>query len=81
MSQNDYWRNEYHIAARPPRLAWPGLIAGWVYTWADQARPKISNSAWPGAWPARPPGACQAPGQAGSSDLKVARFPIVYIIL
>jgi len=52
MSQNDYWRNEYHIAARPPRLAWPGLIAGWGYTWADQAGPKISNS----AWPARPPG-------------------------
>ncbi|CAF4950596.1 unnamed protein product [Rotaria sp. Silwood1] len=35
--------------------------------WPDQARTNFKNSDWPGGWPDGLPGACQEPGQAGSS--------------
>jgi len=39
--------------------------------WTDQARLKFQKSAWPGSLPGRLPGAWQAPGLTGSSDLDI----------
>jgi hypothetical protein len=50
---------EMNIILQPGQQSWPGLA------WYRPGQ-KFQNSAWPG----RPLGAFQAPGQAGSSDLE-----------
>jgi hypothetical protein len=71
MLQDDYWGNEYQIAPRPPTLAWPGLVTRRILN--ERIRPGQNFKTHPGqaAWPGRPPGACQAAGQAGSSDQNI----------
>jgi hypothetical protein len=56
---------EINIISHPGHQLWPDLVTRLDIKWTDQARSKFQNSAWPG-WP---PGAYEAVGQAGSSDL------------
>ena len=63
---------EINIISQPGQQFRPGLAWTRLNILAGRIRPGQIFKIQPGqvAWPGRPPGACQAPGQAGSSDKK-----------
>ena len=64
---------EINIISQPGQQLWPGLAWARLDILAGRIRPGQIFKIQPGqvAWPGRPPGACQAPGQAGSSGVYI----------
>jgi hypothetical protein len=60
---------EINVISQPGRQFWPGMAWTRSDILAGRIRPGQIFKIQPGqeAWPGRPPGAWQAPGQAGSS--------------